>query len=248
MKDNPLSLDEHVETLKRSKLPTLVTEGRDEYTCFRRLEESLIGIGVSVYPVGGRDFVLRIFERRKELGRNDVCFLADRDIWVYEDVPEEYVHRKILFTEGYAIENDLYRDGELELLLVSGERRAFCSELKKLIELHSYCVSRLLNGLPSSISDHPNRVLDETGSICKDVIAITGYTGPHPELFERIMAEYDRLLRRKTLLQLLIRQLSYPTRPVKFGRNQLIEIAAARRGPNFRRVESAVSSFFSSGI
>jgi Protein of unknown function (DUF4435) len=245
MEKPKLSLEENIETLKRSKLPTVVTEGNDDYRYYRRIEEGLAQYGVSLFPAGGRAMVLKLFKHRKEIGRNNIVFLADRDLWVFSDIPEEYKHRKIVLTDGYSIENDLYRDGNIENILYDDERVRFQSELGTIIEWYSFCVDRLLNKKDASIAEHPNRILGPNGCIDDDFAKLISYTGRHDSLYNIIIKSPSRLLRGKTLIDLITRYFSAPGRDVKFGRKQLMEIATANKGEYYSRIAQHIEHFFS---
>jgi hypothetical protein len=237
-----ISLDEHLNVLRRSALTTVVTEGSDDYKYYRRIESALSSQGVSLYPVGGRQRVLEIFERRKELDRNNVVFLVDRDLWVFGAVPHEFQHRKIVFTDGYSIENDLYCDGDLEDLLHHGELQQYHSELDPIIQWYSFAAARLLRNEPSSISEHPNQILHTGGALNATYMNEIGFSGPDPILYGMISQDYARLLRGKNLLALLVKHLSAPHRSVKFGRNHVMEMAAARNGQKFQRISRDLSA------
>lgn len=235
-----LTPDEAIETLRRSHIPTVVTEGADDYEVYRRLEASLDDLGVSFFPVGGRNTVLEIFERRKEIGRNDIVFVVDRDMYVYAGIPNEYNHRKIIFTDGYSIENDLARDYDWESLLGAPERPAYVNDLKCIVEWFSFCMAEKQNGRHPEISVHPNRFLRNGGSFCNVYATQIGYNGPVEPHFSRLMTDYKRLLRGKTLLALLVRHLSRSGRRVRFNGPQLMEIAANQNGPFFKSIAAEV--------
>lgn len=238
-----LSIEENIETLKRSRLPTIVTEGRDDYRFYRRIEETLQGHGVSLFPVGGRGMVFDIFHRRKELGRNNVMFIADLDMFVYTDVPSRLRHRKIVFTNGYSIENDLYRDGELEMLLYASEREVYERELDELIGWFSFCVHRLLNDQDACISEHPSKVLRD-GRVCPMFASAIGYAGRIEPFYGAIRSRYERLLRGKTLIQFLLRHLCVEGRATKYSRMQLMEFACSRNGSHYSRILTEARQFF----
>lgn len=244
MPTSPLSTDENIETLKRSGLPTIVTEGSDDYIFYRRLEETLKDVGVSLFPVGGKDIALNIFFRRKEIGRNNVMFLIDKDLWVFSGVPRDVLHRKVITSDGYSIENDLFRDGELESLLLSAERSTFANELDCIICWYSFCVLKLLRWENATIRTHPNQVLDKTGNLSQSYLASIGYTSPPQQIYDDVKGNYVMLLRGKTLLQLLARQLCKPGRQVKYGYHQLMEMGAARKGTNYSRIAGQAEKFF----
>ena len=60
-----ISTEEAIAVIKKSSLPTVVIEGADDAIVYRKIED--IGDGfVSLLPVGGRENVLAIFNRKAE--------------------------------------------------------------------------------------------------------------------------------------------------------------------------------------
>ncbi len=151
-------------------------------------------------------------------------------------MPPEYTHRKIIVTNGYAIENDLYCDGDIESFLHDDEKARFAQELDALIHWYSFAAAKMLASEPSSISEHPAQVLNENGCLNEQYMICIGYLGRNDELYELIMGNYKYLLRGKNLINLVLRQLSHRRREIKFGRDQIMEIGAARQGPNMKRI------------
>ena len=49
--------------------------------------------------------------------------MADKDLWLYVGIPDEFSDDHLLFTDGHLIENDLYRDDDFERLLTAPERK-----------------------------------------------------------------------------------------------------------------------------
>lgn len=111
-----------LQNLKDSKLSTLVVEGESDkkiYTWLRDwLSKHLMEPDlVDVQPVGGKDEVLEIYNKRAEFENQvAVAFMVDRDKWVFSGIPRRY-ETDIICTHGYSIENDLYSDGEPETLI-----------------------------------------------------------------------------------------------------------------------------------
>lgn len=178
-----ITLDELIQTVKRSDLPTVITEGLEDYRIFRWMEERLKNLSISLLPAGGRDMVLKLFENRKKFERNDVFFIADRDLWIFTGVPEAYCHRKLSFTDGYSIENDLYRDGNLEILLHEKEKVLFENELISIVEWYLFAVRRILDGHDATLSEHPNQVLGPNGGLCSTHCQKIGYSSRDEAIF-----------------------------------------------------------------
>jgi hypothetical protein len=189
-----ITVDEIIATLKRSSLPTLVTEGGDDVIVFRGAEVDFASIGLSILPVGGRDKLLQIFCRRSELEHINIAFVADRDVWVYNEVPQEFVSEKLVLTDGYSVENDLYRDGNLENLLTNDEAGRFRAELAAFIKWYALAVARVLDGRGGKIRIHPNHLLDSNERLSSESELQEGEAYPD-ELKAKIENDYKRYLR-----------------------------------------------------
>jgi hypothetical protein len=61
-----ISIDELVATLKRSNLPTILVEGDDDVMVYRQFEKQFGARKVSILPCGGRNTLLKVFERKHE--------------------------------------------------------------------------------------------------------------------------------------------------------------------------------------
>jgi hypothetical protein len=114
-----MSVDEIITVLNMdSRLLSVLVEGPDDIEWFDRIEP-LIGKKANVIPCGGRPNLLKIFRRRPEFFKVPVAFIADRDIWVFTEIPAE--NAGIIFTWGYSIENDLIQGLDLHFVLADKE-------------------------------------------------------------------------------------------------------------------------------
>lgn len=224
-----ITVDEMIATLKRSSLPTLVTEGGDDVIVFRGAEVDFSSVGLSILPVGGRDKLLQIFCRRDELEHITIAFIADRDVWVYDKVPPEFVSENLVLTDGYSVENDLYRDGNLENLLTNDEVGRFRAELSAFIKWYALAVARVLDGRGGKIRVHPNHLLDNNERL-KDELKLQEGEAYPDDLKSKIDSDYKKYLRGKSLMPLIMRQLSYPGRSVRHNHRSIMEIVACNRG------------------
>lgn len=238
------TVDEVIATLSRSQLPTLITEGRDDFEVFRRLEERCGNIGLSVLAVGGRRAVIELFTRRSELEKGPpIAFFADKDLWTITGVPDAYVDSRFLFTSGYSIENDIYADGELETLMTADERDHFRAELAELVKWYAFAVEGILRGEPHSLDYHPNHIL-KNGELCPTFSAAVGLRDCSPEMYDRILSDHTFLVRGKTLMSFLLRFLSNTDRAAKYSRKALLEIGVTRRGPLMSGVYGSLEALF----
>ncbi|ESZ65900.1 hypothetical protein [Mesorhizobium sp. L103C131B0] len=238
-----ISVDELVSVLKRSSLPTLVTEGGDDVVVLREAEFFFSSIGLGLLPAGGREKLLKIYDRRQEFVGIPVAFVTDQDLWVLTGVPNEYVADVLVFTWGYSIENDLYQDGNFERLLSKKERRNFFDELNIFVRWYALAVHRYLSGKPERIRTHPNYVLDDNNFSSKEAVLENGEFYPE-ELFEKIMGNYQMYVRGKSLLPLLMRHLSYSGRSARHNHMSLLELAASDRGKLLQSIYDKLSAVF----
>jgi hypothetical protein len=195
-------------------------------------------------PVGGKQTVLEIFKHRCEFSHIQTAFIVDQDTWLFSGVPNEYQDPTIIVTNGYSIENDLYRDGDMESLLLANERANFQRDLARLVQWFSFAVRRLLQGHAAPLDYHPDRVVDRLGQLLADLQSRCGYNGPCPELFPTIFTNYSSHLRGKTLLGLLLRYLSAPGRNIRHNRMSLMESASVRNGPYMTRIHDRLDTLF----
>lgn len=232
------SVDEVVSLIKKSNIPTLVTEGRDDYIVFRRIEDLMDG-GVSVLPVGGRDAVIQVYRRRDEIGHRRVAFIVDRDLWSFSGVPNELLSDRLLVTDGYSIENDVFRDADVMSLMSNDERLQFFMDMQRVNRWYALAVSRNLAGGDARLDVHPNELLDLPGKFEEFTELLDGEVYPQ-DLFENVSIEAPKLLRGKTLFAVSMRQLARAGRAARHHHHAIMDIAAAKRGPLLGRITSEI--------
>ncbi|MDV2450644.1 DUF4435 domain-containing protein [Xanthomonas hortorum] len=239
------TVDEIYHLLKRTSIPTVLVEGKCDVILYRRIEEDLKQYGVDILPAGNKGAVLALRERiLNDPVSCQVLFIVDKDLWVH--CSPGHGHDELITTEGYSIENDLFRDGELENLLSADEGKVFRAELAVFVEWYALSVNRSLAGIEDGFRTHPNKILDNRDETVMNMQLHVGEHYPH-KLKDEIIADYRRVLRGKSLFALLVRRLSGRKRNTKFGVNQLMEIGASRRGENYHRICSAVRARLEGG-
>ena len=97
--------DELVEALKRTRIRTIVVEGGDDLEILRDLEARLSQTCCSVdfCVAGDKKTVLEIWRQKAALPGNTIGFLADSDLWLFNNQCLSYP--SVVFTNGYSIEN-----------------------------------------------------------------------------------------------------------------------------------------------
>lgn len=236
------SPDELIATLKRTSLPTVVTEGKDDVVVLRKLEQVFADFGVSVFPAGGRDKVLAVFDRRSELPADvTFIFIADKDKWIYGSIPTDKVAPELIFTDGYSIENDCYRDGNFESLLTAAERTAFLAELDDFVKWYALALSRHLVDPRNGYDKHPNELFD--GPVSFNDHCTCAHSEAYPfALRDAIRGDYGRLLRGKSLMGLILRQLSGRRRRPSHNATAMLEFSATSPGAYLQRIINAVEA------
>ncbi|WEX86418.1 DUF4435 domain-containing protein [Sinorhizobium garamanticum] len=238
-----LTVPEIVATIKKSSIMNIVIEGKDDVIAYRNIEDragSELGVVALLVSAGGRDKVLQIHDALVNDAAYTRClFICDRDFWIFSGIPIEYQLNKILTTEGYSIESDLFRDYDLTNLLTSGERPQFLVEVEYFKRWFSYNVARKLRGESVSISAHVNEVVDQR---LDELELETAFVSPGHSLavYQTICSDPVRFLRGKSYLALCVRKLSASDRRPKHSSLSLFEHAVAARGALLRRLEDLV--------
>lgn len=222
------TVDELIEVIKRSALPTLLVEGTCDAYVYRLLESRLMMNG-SVLGCGGRGPLLTLFGRRAELTGKNCAFLADQDMYIYSRIPDHY--REIIWTIGYSIENDLYDESDIEDLLAPAESAEHPLVVAAVCRWFAFEVEQFRAGRPAHVDHHVSEVVPIGDfDICAGFIATRSFVEPDPETVREILTNYRLRLRGKTLFQCLVRFLSARGRTAKYSHSTLLEICAKKRG------------------
>ena len=218
------TIDELVETLRRSQLPTVIVEGKDDMLIYRWVEERVGTQNANVLSAGGRDNLLSVYKRRNEYAHLPVAFVADRDMWLFSGIPSNY--HDIIWTKGYSIENDLYSGAKLENLLSAEEAEVHQQVLYSIIEWFAFEVEEFLAERPAKVGYHCNRIvpLNQT-NMDEEFRNSRGFRLPNEKLIKKINNAYQLQLRGKLLFQMLNRFLNAPKRRPKYPNIALYEIA-----------------------
>lgn len=216
-----LSVDEIVDTLKRSSLKTVLVEGKDDVLLYRWMENEIGITNASFFPCGGRDKLLQVFERRNEFPNLKVVFVADKDSFVYTNTPEGL--NEIIWTNGYSIENDLY-ERKIEALLDNDERTIFLKSLNSFIDYYAFEIENFLNGRKYCFRNHPQHIICETkNEVRREFLESINFSDPKKEIRKDLEERYDILIRGKSLFGLLTRILSKQSRQIKHSKMSLLE-------------------------
>jgi len=230
------TVDEIVNTLKRSYLPTILIEGTDDVFVYRWLKGKLNNSLVSLQTCGGRNSLFSIHDRKHEFSDKNVVFVADRDAFRFDGIPDE--RDTIIFTSGYCIENDIFEGSNIGYF-VDIEDRVDHDLLRRIIgKWFAFQVNKYQLEAPTtqnkslSVATHINVISPAgLGAICPTYSADIGYSEPSSDSIDLIMNEYNLNVRGKQLFQMLSRFLSKKGRFSSFSDKNLIEIAL-KQGEN----------------
>jgi hypothetical protein len=231
--------------LSKSSLPTVIIEGNDDVIVYRRMEDIFHDVGLSVMPVGGRNNVLQVFERLHEITTpKNIAFIADLDTWVMSKVPPQYISDLLLFTDGYSIENDIFRDGDLEKILSKDEKARFKDDLSRFVTWYAIALNRLNeNEDDTKINMFPGTILDNIETFKESTLLRAGENFP-TDLHNIIISDYPKFLRGKSLMQILSRQLAHKDRGHKLHTLSLLDIASASPGPLLNQTHKRIGKIF----
>lgn len=237
------TIDELVALLSRTSLPTVIIEGQDDVIVYRKMEEEFAEFGVSVLPVGGRINVLKIYDKLiGSLHRKKLIFIADLDLWVISNVPEKYVSENLIFTDGYSIENDVFRDLDIKGVMTKDEKTSFDKDLSRFSYWYSLAVKRNVDEeVESDLSLFPGRILDDP--LAYDLHTKLKLDEQYPaEILSKVENDYFRFIRGKSLMHLAYRQLGRAGRDQKIPMGSFMGIAPSRRGPLLENIFERVRS------
>jgi hypothetical protein len=200
--DVALSPDEIVATLRNSTLPTLLVEGRSDMGLFHDLEDMCFGSRIDIMPTGGRRALFEVFRRRAEFRTTPVAFLADSDMFVFGNVPTDLAG--IIFTEGYAIENDILCGGKAFRMIGGKHRTKWAKVISCLSQWFAAAAHRYLKGETVEYSQHPGLLVCFSAGTLKP-LAEAMRVDPESlcEHAKRVLAEPTKYLRGHTLLDAL---------------------------------------------
>jgi hypothetical protein len=199
--------------LMRSVLPSLITEGSDDYSLMRNFAAK---IGGDCLPVGGKQNVLQAAQRDAVAPRSRTAFVVDRDLWLLQGVPNWIEERPVVITDGYSIENDVLRDANAEALLDHDELPKYQDDIEQVCRWFASGATARLLGLDFDFERKINRVLvPGTSDLTEEAQQEIVQTPPDAAVLRTIVEDYPRFLRGKTWLRVLSRHVCAQDRHVQ---------------------------------
>lgn len=225
-----MDADELVAHLRKTTLPTVLIEGKDDVKVYRNIEPRL-GLGkIDFLGCGGRNTVLEVYRRRAEFPGSNVAFLVDQDLWYFQGKPEEFAD--VLCTQGWSLENDLYFDGRERLheLLDAQENTHFELLIADVAKWFAFEVEQSMAG---AVRDYgkvqlvsPKVTLQGTWGLRPEFLHERGWTEPAPDLQARVCENSYSGLHGKLILECFKKIFMHSRDPeaVKYHSHQLMDL------------------------
>jgi hypothetical protein len=233
--------DELRSALERSEIPSLITEGRNDYAVMRHLAQN---VGGDCLPAGNKDGVLRISDDPIVGTRPRTAFLVDADLWAVRGAPpERLAHPRLVITDGYSIENDLLRDANVEGLLDGDELGPYAEDIRHACSWFAAGVVAREGGVGFDFNVGVNSILlpDAGGLTAAAQLTVDTYTPPE-DLIDEIAANHQRLLRGKTWLSVLNRYFCATGRLVQHPPLSLLAIGMRSGGLQSTRLKEELAA------
>ena len=222
----PYNVDEIVTLLKGTNIPTVLVEGKGDINVLRLIEKRAAHSvkEIDFIPCGGKETLFNVYNRKNEFPFKKVVFFADRDMNLFEDRTKHL--KKIIWTEGYCIENDIFAGSNLLKFLSTKERSEFEATVKEICRWFAFEVEKYLRSeefivrysIYEICRDHPSK-------LCSKFLVEIGFKEPDEKLLNDIILNYKLKLRGKQIFQILGRVLITKDRYSSFSKDNLIELA-----------------------
>ena len=212
-----------INDLKKNSLPTIIVVGKDNANLIEKLvkhygAKEFLGVEeVKVRSIPKRDNFMSLYERRDEFVHIlPVAFIADQEMWSFTGTPEHYAD--IVLTRGYSLENDLYVEANLEILLEPHETWRHRQVLNSTIEWFAFEVEKFLGGKPAKMDFKLSEIVPEGEfKLDKGFRQRRKFCQPSPKLVKHIKEKYQLLLPGNFLFQVLTRFLNSSGRDFNFN-------------------------------
>lgn len=225
----------------------VVVEGVDDIVVYRNLITLYHAKGIKVLPAGGRDKVLEVFNDLSETPYlNNAIFIVDQDSWIFSGIPPEYQHNRIIYTSGYSIENDIYLDKQLEILMQStGVYTSFQTDLQIYLNWFALAITRFCtnnNSCSEKLDVHPTTFFKNKLSIATYCALKPGEVFPQ-QTYNDLLVNYGLKFRGKCLLPLAVRSLGQRIGEAKYNTKTIMEeTACTGRGTYLNRIFAEVEA------
>ena len=218
------TVEDLVTTLRLSKKPNIVVEGKNDEIIYGSLVDRMGIFDVDFFCAGCKNTLLHLYEELSQyenagdFRHAPVAFIADRDMWLFRGIPSRY--GDIIWTDGYSIENDLYSHAKLSDRI--GNKAEYDQALDSISMWFAYKVEEYLDKNPPPPKKVFQSFRDEehvdVGHRLRRIIPVEKTTlAPNLEFLpsnhetvRTVRKAYHLQLRGKLLFQLLVRFLNKP--------------------------------------
>ena len=187
---------------------------------YRFMQKQIGQNKVSFFSCQGKGNLMKVYERRAELKGIPILFLRDRDMYVYQSIPNEY--SDLIFTTGYSIENDVYAYTSIEDLLDRQEKSMYEKAKHNFLLWYSSQIHLLLKGTETIYDFSPHHILNIDLSINEKYVPCESILHESKPLFNDIKENYFIKLRGHSLFALLILFIDAPKRSPRINYEKLL--------------------------
>ena len=208
---------------------------------YRWLKQHIQPLKASPIECGGRNNLLSIYKQRDKFSHLKTVFLADKDLYVFLGIPEEY--SEVIWTTGYSIENDIYAgSSKLDDLFDEEELCDYKKLMAKITEWFAFEVEKHKKGnacdskidikilyddkQPVSENEAYICMSHSNNNTCVNVNLVFGknFIPANQNLVSEIKNDFKLKLRGKIIFKVLSVYLSDRKRDVKHKKEALYEI------------------------
>ncbi|MCW1386427.1 DUF4435 domain-containing protein [Acinetobacter baumannii] len=245
-KPTPFTVPVIIATIKNAKSGKyVVVEGVDDIVVYRNLITFYQTKGIKVLAAGGRTKVLEVFDALNgTTDLNKAIFIVDQDSWIFSGIPAQYQHQRIICTSGYSIENDVYVDKQLDLLMQgTAVFIPFQSELHVYLKWFSLAITRFCtngNANGEKLDIHPEAFFSCVTTTQNYCSLKSNEVFPQ-QVYNDLLINYGLKFRGKCLLPLAIRALGKRPNQPKYNSSTIMEeTAITGRGTHLNRIFAEV--------
>lgn len=232
--------DELISAINRSSLPYIIVEGKDDEMIYRWILEDLDCESL-LEPRNGCGSVKRLFSRKDEITNPKVIFICDKDTIVYTGtIPENY--SEMIYTEGYSIENDLYKGKALEpQLFKKQDRIIFSKVLDSFLRAYACELEKFRKSLEFDFNKiNPECILDKNDYSLK-TDSLSEFKEPAKETIDYLKNDYDLLVRGHFLFSLVRIVLGRKDREIKYSIKQLYELCYSNKSDCIVKMQNRIN-------
>lgn len=233
---------EIIGTIKRSSLPIIIVEGKDDIHVYREIVKRAQNDLISILACDSRSTLLKVFDQREQFVQKKVVFIADQDNYTYSGIPQDYTG--IHFTNGYCLENDLFSGSRIDLVLMTQEETTeFDNLIDTVCDWYAFEIDNILTGKPHQTATHINQVypIGKNG-LCPNYCTEINYRPPSNPVLIDLKTNYERKLRGKQIFQCMTRILSKKDRYAKYNDKQLVDLSLTRDNAHLDRLKEIITA------